>query len=129
MKDKSVFIFLTVNHNPMKMEKENKRKKVGVLTPNVAFLIAGLLFMASVSMLAADVVPVMDELKIESVNQKGRTITVTVLDEHGELIGANVIVKGTTIGNVGLTKLFLPNILVLGLKHPQGCQCHRKFSF
>lgn len=84
----------------MKMEKENKRKKVGVLTPNVAFLIAGLLFMVSVSMLAADVVPVMDELKIESVNQKGRTITVTVLDEHGELIGANVIVKGTTIGNV-----------------------------
>ena len=94
------FYFLTVNHNPMKMEKENKRKKVGVLTPNVAFLIAGLLFMASVSMLAADVVPVMDELKIESVNQKGRTITVTVLDEHGELIGANVIVKVTTIGNV-----------------------------
>lgn len=94
------FYFLTVNHNPMKMEKENKRKKVGALTPNVAFLIAGLLFMASVSMLAADVVPVMDELKIESVNQKGRTITVTVLDEHGELIGANVIVKGTTIGNV-----------------------------
>lgn len=94
------FYFLTVNHNPMKMEKENKRKKVGVLTPNVAFLIAGLLFMASVSMLAADVVPVKDELKIESVNQKGRTITVTVLDEHGELIGANVIVKGTTIGNV-----------------------------
>ena len=94
------FYFLTVNHNPMKMEKENKRKKVGVLTPNVTFLIAGLLFMASVSMLAADVVPVMDELKIESVNQKGRTITVTVLDEHGELIGANVIVKGTTIGNV-----------------------------
>lgn len=94
------FYFLTINHNPMKMEKENKRKKVGVLTPNVAFLIAGLLFMASVSMLAADVVPVMDELKIESVNQKGRTITVTVLDEHGELIGANVIVKGTTIGNV-----------------------------
>ena len=77
------FYFLTVNHNPMKMKKENKRKKVGVLTPNVAFLIAGLLFMASVSMLAADVVPVMDELKIESVNQKGRTITVTVLDEHG----------------------------------------------
>ena len=94
------FYFLTVNHNPMKMEKENKRKKVGVLTPNVAFLIAGLLFMASVSMLAADLSPVMDELKIESVNQKGRTITVTVLDEHGELIGANVIVKGTTIGNV-----------------------------
>lgn len=30
---------------------------------------------------------------------------------------------------LGLTKLFLPNILVLGLKHPQGCQCHRKFSF
>ena len=36
------FYFLTVNHNPMKMEKENERKKVGVLTPNVAFLIAGI---------------------------------------------------------------------------------------
>ena len=35
-----------------------------------------------------------------SVTQDGRTVTVTVSDEAGELIGANVIVKGTTNGNV-----------------------------
>ena len=44
------------------------------------------------------------------------------------LHATKVEVLGTAF-NLGLTKLFLPNILVLGLKHPQGCQCHRKFSF
>ena len=38
--------------------------------------------------------------KIESIAQNGKTVTVTVSDEAGELIGANVIVKGTTNGNV-----------------------------
>ena len=32
--------------------------------------------------------------------QKGRTVTITVTDESGPLIGANVTVKGTTNGNV-----------------------------
>ena len=32
--------------------------------------------------------------------QKGRTVTITVTDESGPLIGANVTVKGTTKGNV-----------------------------
>ena len=38
--------------------------------------------------------------KVESVNQQGKTVTVIVSDASGELIGANVIVKGTTNGNV-----------------------------
>ena len=38
--------------------------------------------------------------RIESINQQGKTITVIVSDASGELIGANVIVKGTTNGNV-----------------------------
>ena len=37
---------------------------------------------------------------VESVMQNGKTITVKVSDSMGELIGANVLVKGTTIGNV-----------------------------
>ena len=36
----------------------------------------------------------------ESVMQKDRTVTVMVSDSSGELIGANVLVKGTTLGNV-----------------------------
>ena len=38
--------------------------------------------------------------RVESINQQGKTITVIVSDAAGELIGANVIVKGTTNGNV-----------------------------
>ena len=34
------------------------------------------------------------------VQQKGRTVKVTVKDAAGEIIGANVIVKGTTIGSI-----------------------------
>lgn len=34
------------------------------------------------------------------VQQKGRTVRVTVKDAAGEIIGANVIVKGTTIGSI-----------------------------
>lgn len=34
-----------------------------------------------------------------SLMQKGRTVTITVTDESGPLIGANVTVKGTTNGN------------------------------
>ena len=34
------------------------------------------------------------------VQQKGRTVKVTVKDAAGEIIGANVIVKGTTIGRI-----------------------------
>jgi TonB-linked SusC/RagA family outer membrane protein len=34
-----------------------------------------------------------------SVSQTGRTVRITVSDAFGEVVGANVIVKGTTIGN------------------------------
>jgi TonB-linked SusC/RagA family outer membrane protein len=37
---------------------------------------------------------------IEVTQQKGKRVTVTVSDEAGPLIGANVLVKGTTVGNV-----------------------------
>ena len=37
---------------------------------------------------------------VASVRQNGRTVTVTVNDALGPVIGANVIVKGTTIGSI-----------------------------
>ena len=37
---------------------------------------------------------------IESIQQNGRTVTVQVNDALGEVIGANVLVKGTTIGGI-----------------------------
>jgi TonB-linked SusC/RagA family outer membrane protein len=37
---------------------------------------------------------------IEGIQQNGRTVTVTVRDALGEVIGANVLVKGTTIGGI-----------------------------
>ena len=56
--------------------------------------------MAASPMFAAGGVGLDNGPKIMSVTQDGRTVTVTVSDEAGELIGANVIVKGTTNGNV-----------------------------
>ena len=37
---------------------------------------------------------------IDGIQQNGRTVTVTVRDAMGEVIGANVLVKGTTIGGI-----------------------------
>lgn len=37
---------------------------------------------------------------VATVTQTGRTVTVTVSDALGEVIGANVVVKGTTNGNI-----------------------------
>ena len=37
---------------------------------------------------------------IDGIQQNGRTVTVTVKDALGEVIGANVLVKGTTIGGI-----------------------------
>lgn len=82
------------------MEKTTLGKKCGLFNPGLAFLTTGLLLLAPAGMMAADLLPAANGLKVESVNQKGRTVTVTVRDAHGELVGANVIVKGTTIGNV-----------------------------
>lgn len=82
-------------------KKNSSRPKVGLFNPTTAFLTTGLLFMASAHALGAseksnsDIGP-----RIESINQQGKTVTVIVSDASGELIGANVIVKGTTNGNV-----------------------------
>ena len=37
---------------------------------------------------------------VQGVQQNGRNVTVTVKDSMGEVIGANVLVKGTTIGGI-----------------------------
>ena len=37
---------------------------------------------------------------VQGIQQNGRTVTVTVRDALGEVIGANVLVKGTTIGGI-----------------------------
>lgn len=63
-------------------------------------LTTGFLFLASNSMQAAVEPELNHGNLVESIAQKGKTITVKVTDSMGDLIGANVLVKGTTIGNV-----------------------------
>ena len=41
-----------------------------------------------------------DVYSVNLVQQNGRTLKVTVKDAAGEIIGANVLVKGTTIGSI-----------------------------
>ena len=82
-------------------KKNSSKPRVGLFNPATAFLTTGLLFMASAHALGASVKSNSDiGPRIESINQQGKTITVIVSDASGELIGANVIVKGTTNGNV-----------------------------
>ena len=85
------------------MEKSSKTCKqlcLGLLKPSVMLLTTGFLSMAFSPALASVEPTVGHGLKMESVTQKGKTVTVKVSDSMGELIGANVLVKGTTIGNV-----------------------------
>ncbi|MDL2265892.1 TonB-dependent receptor [Parabacteroides sp. OttesenSCG-928-G07] len=63
------------------------------------FLGASLLLFGTGIALAADDVRVTSNVVVDGV-QQGRTVTVTVLDNMGPVIGANVIVKGTTNGNI-----------------------------
>ena len=82
-------------------KKNSPKPRVGLFNPTAAFLTTGLLFMASAHALGAtDKSNIGNGPKVESVNQQGKTVTVIVSDASGELIGANVIVKGTTNGNV-----------------------------
>ena len=83
-----------------KCSKKNMQRQGGLIRPSSVLLTTGLLMMAASPMFAADGVGLDNGPKIMSVTQDGRTVTVTVSDEAGELIGANVIVKGTTNGNV-----------------------------
>lgn len=69
----------------------------------VAHMTCGLLICLSTGTLAANEnAKLLTENRIESVSpdQVGKTITVTVSDAMGPVIGANVVVKGTTNGNI-----------------------------
>ena len=83
-----------------KCSKKNMQRQGGLIRPSSVLLTTGLLMMAASPMFAAGGVGLDNGPKVMSVAQDGRTVTVTVSDEAGELIGANVIVKGTTNGNV-----------------------------
>ena len=83
-----------------KCSKKNMQRQGGLIRPSSVLLTTGLLMMAASPMFAAGGVGLDNGPKVMSVTQDGRTVTVTVSDEAGELIGANVIVKGTTNGNV-----------------------------
>ena len=85
------------------MEKSSKKSKqlcLGLLKPSVMLLTTGFLSMAFSPALASVESAANHSLKVESITQKGKTITVKVSDLMGELIGANVLVKGTTNGSV-----------------------------
>lgn len=85
------------------MEKSSKKSKSFsdcLLKPSAMLLTAGLLCVAP-TLTQAAVEPSSDHgMQVESVLQNGRKVTVKVSDSMGELIGANVVVKGTTIGGV-----------------------------
>ena len=69
--------------------------------PATACLTAGALFLISPHVLASDGVAALnDQPVVHTIHQNGKTITVTVSDAMGTLVGANVMVKGTTNGNV-----------------------------
>lgn len=70
--------------------------------PKASVMTLGLLLCCSAGLYASEDGEKGTNTVIEnaSLNQKGRTVTVTVTDQAGPLIGANVIIKGTTIGNV-----------------------------
>ena len=88
--------------------KKDMQRQGGLIRPSsvllttglLMLLTTGLLMMAASPMLAAGGTGLDNGPKIESIAQNGKTVTVKVSDSAGELIGANVIVKGTTNGNV-----------------------------
>lgn len=69
----------------------------------VATIACGLLFCLTTSVFASEKsVSSFATENIENVSpdQVGRTVTITVSDNAGPVIGANVVVKGTTNGNI-----------------------------
>ena len=79
-------------------KKESGRKVL--LATNAVLLTSGLLLTTSLSTFASESNRGGYFVVNESVTQKSKAIQVVVSDEAGPLIGANVIVKGTTNGNV-----------------------------
>ena len=69
--------------------------------PTAACFTAGVLCLISPWAQASAATLTTGELPgVQTVHQNGKTITVTVSDAMGTLVGANVMVKGTTNGNV-----------------------------
>jgi len=83
-----------------KCSKKSKQLCLSLFKPSVMMLTTGFLCMASFQGLAAVEPSHNYGPNVESVMQNGKTVTVKVSDSMGELIGANVLVKGTTIGYV-----------------------------
>lgn len=77
-----------------------KQLCLSLFKPSVMMLTTGFLCMASAQQLSAMEPALSNGPHVGSVMQNGKTVTVKVSDSMGELIGANVLVKGTTIGNV-----------------------------
>ena len=64
------------------------------------FLCGASLLLIAASPALASGVDAMSTEGVAAVQQNGRTVTVTVNDAMGPVIGANVLVKGTTIGSI-----------------------------
>ena len=64
------------------------------------FLCGASLLLIAASPAMASGVDAMSTKGVAAVQQNGRTVTVTVNDAMGPVIGANVLVKGTTIGSI-----------------------------
>ena len=64
------------------------------------FLYGAYLLLIAASPAMASGVDAMSTEGVAAVQQNGRTVTVTVNDAMGPVIGANVLVKGTTIGSI-----------------------------
>lgn len=58
------------------------------------------LFLAGTTMVLATGVENSSKVSEAIVQQRGRTVVVTVHDSSGPVIGANVLVKGTTTGSI-----------------------------
>ena len=89
----------------------------------IAGTACGLLFCLTTSVFATNNLPSSfptDETAI--IDQVGRTITITVSDNAGPVVGANVVVKGTTNGSISdidgkATLLNVPNNAVLVISY------------
>ena len=67
----------------------------------IAGATCGLLFCLTTSAFASNEIPSLPSVnEIEITDQAKKTVTITVSDQAGPLIGANVVVKGTTNGNI-----------------------------
>ena len=80
-----------------KCSKKSKQLCLSLFKPSVMMLTTGFLCMASIQGLAAVEPSHNYGPNVESVMQNGKTVTVKVSDSMGELIGANVLVKGLSV--------------------------------